>query len=124
MNATETNACRDCGKRKARPNLRGLCAKCYQIGYVRTVLFPPHGESRARHARGDCFVPRPRPATARPLPEPTGAVPGSEEKAAVLAARAADGLELFHPLDPQEGRRRGVRVPSVRVPGVLRTLSV
>lgn len=36
----------------------------------------------------------------RPLPaEPTGAVPGSEEKIKVLQGRVARGEQLYHPLD-------------------------
>ena len=37
----------------------------------------------------------------RPMPEPTTASPGSEEKLAELARRARLGLQLFHPDDPR-----------------------
>ena len=38
----------------------------------------------------------------RPLPEPTDARPGSPEKLAVLARRAAAGKELWHPDDAKQ----------------------
>ena len=37
----------------------------------------------------------------RPMPEPTMASPGSEEKLAEFARRARLGLQLFHPDDPR-----------------------
>lgn len=43
------------------------------------------------------------PEPARPLPEPTDAPAGSRAKLDVLAQRAANGLQLFH---PQDSRRR------------------
>ncbi len=51
------------------------------------------------HAQAE---PPPRPG--RPLPaRPTEALPGSPEKVAVLAARAALRLQLFHSLDRKDG---------------------
>lgn len=48
-------------------------------------------------------VPRPRVLVERfhaaPCPEPTDAMPGTPDKIAVLAARAAAGVALWHPLD-------------------------
>lgn len=48
---------------------------------------------------------------AAPLPVPTDALPGSEEKVAVLADRARKGLALHHPRDAgwsEAGMRLGL----------------
>jgi hypothetical protein len=39
-------------------------------------------------------------------PIPTGALPGTEEKIALMEARAEKGLSLFHPAEPFERRRK------------------
>jgi hypothetical protein len=35
----------------------------------------------------------------RPMPRPTSALPGTDEKLAILIERASQGQELWHPLD-------------------------
>lgn len=105
--------CRCCGVRKVvRP--RGLCWTCYNRPGVRELFGPPDPRT-AKYARrsgvGLGFRAR------APLPEPTRAEPGSAEKLAVLAARAAAGEQLFHPDDPSlSGGYGRVRVAVVRDP--------
>ena len=80
--------CRHCLVRKGvRP--RVLCGPCY---YSPVRALYPVVSKYAIHGVGGS-VKRP------PLPEPTGAAVGSNEKIAVLAARAEAGEQLFHPKD-------------------------
>lgn len=82
-------ACRHCGRAKVnRP--RGLCWDCYYAPGVRERY--PSTSKFARRSKPDFFG-------SLLLPTPTDAPPGSEEKMAVLAARAAAGESLFHPDD-------------------------
>jgi hypothetical protein len=82
--------CRHCHKnRVARP--RGLCQKCFYAPGVRD-LYPLSGSKFARRGHG-CEP------TGRLADEPTTHKPGTAEKAAVLQARAAAGVSLFHPHD-------------------------
>ena len=82
--------CIHCGKKKLnRP--RGLCWTCYYAPGVKE-LYPPTSKYARRGVGGD--------NSSSPLPaEPTDAMPGSEEKIAVLLARAERGESLFHPGD-------------------------
>lgn len=58
--------------------------------------------------RNEKYVKEPPPAL-----EPTSALPGSEEKIAVMAARFAAGLGIFHPQDA-----RGYGGPCIRGKGL------
>jgi hypothetical protein len=82
--------CRHCGVRPVnRP--RGMCWGCHGKPEVRS-LYPSTSKYARRGVRN--FVgPAPAPA------EPTAAAPGTEEKVAVLAMRAAAGQQLFHRSD-------------------------
>ena len=78
--------CRACGKRKmCRPS--GLCWSCYYNPEIRP-LFPPTSIFANRGVKD--FVGRAVP------PAPKVSIPGTEEKIAILEARAANGEELFH----------------------------
>jgi hypothetical protein len=72
---------------------RGLCFACYADPDVRAG-YAPVGDPRF-HRRGHACANAERP---RP-PEPTAALPGTEEKVAVLESRLAAGYALFHPDD-------------------------
>ncbi len=81
--------CRHCHQAHvARP--RGLCWVCYYTPGVRE-LYPP----TSKFARRGLGL-----SAARALPpQPTPALPGTPEKIAVLAQRAALRQELWHPDD-------------------------
>ncbi len=85
--------CRRCKEKQCnRP--RGLCWTCYYTPGVKdeyeitTVkgIYGSMGHKSTKHRAAPC--------------EPTGALPGTPEKIAVLEQRAALGQELWHPLDP------------------------
>jgi hypothetical protein len=99
--ARRLTAPRKPGRRRSRPGpckhcrermgyrARGLCWSCYHTPAV-LELYPPQpkgGLPLAGNARG------------RPAAAPTAALPGTPEKLAVLAARAAAGEHLWHPRD-------------------------
>lgn len=85
---TKDGLCCVCGEHRiTRP--RQLCNACYFDPELRKLA--PNGN--ASHAR-DVMQFKPRP-----LPLPTSALPGSEEKMEVLALRLELGLELYHPDD-------------------------
>lgn len=82
-------ACAHCGRAKVnRP--RGLCWTCYYTPGVRGQY--PSASKYARRGVGNH-------TGGRALPAPTAARPGTPEKEAVLTARAAAGVQLFHPDD-------------------------
>jgi hypothetical protein len=82
--------CRHCGKvRSNRP--RGLCWSCYYTPGVRERF--PSTSKFARRGVGNFNGRTPLP------PCPTGALPGTPEKVAVLEERAHQGVSLWHPLD-------------------------
>ena len=83
--------CRHCSRNRANRPL-GLCWSCYYRPGVRDRY--PSTSKYARHGVG-IGVNFHSPAPARP-PE---AVPGSPEKLAVLAERARNGEQLWHPDD-------------------------
>jgi hypothetical protein len=82
--------CRHCQKVKSnRP--RGLCWSCYYTPGVRDLF--PSTSKFARRGVGN-FNRRAK------LPScPTAALPGTQEKVAVLEERALLGVSLWHPLD-------------------------
>ncbi len=90
--------CQKCWASRAR----GLCGLCYFIPGVRERY--PLADSKYSQWAHTSW----RSATLAPglAPEPTRALPGSEEKVAVLAARFAAGVGLHSPqdarLDPEE----------------------
>ncbi len=82
--------CRHCGRAKVnRP--RGLCWTCYYTPGVKERH--PNPSKFARRGVGNLTGNRPDPAG------PTSARPGTAEKLAVLAERAKDGVNLWHPDD-------------------------
>ncbi|TXH55559.1 MAG: hypothetical protein E6Q97_08540 [Desulfurellales bacterium] len=70
----------------------------YEVYGYRTATYDAAGE-RMRFGKIERAPAGPRPCRAAPLPAPTLALPGSEEKIAVLADRARKGLALHHPRD-------------------------
>jgi hypothetical protein len=82
--------CQHCGHR-AKTRSRGLCWECSRWVEVRH-LYPSVSKYGRRGVGNDN-------AGQTLDPEPTTARPGSAEKKAVLARRAANGWALFHPLD-------------------------
>lgn len=88
--------CRHCNQvHSNRP--RGLCWSCYYSPGVRDQY--PSTSKYARRGVGN-FNGR----TALP-PLPTGALPGSPEKVAILAERARNHQSLWHPDDAPMGAR-------------------
>lgn len=82
--------CVHCGKR--RKKARGLCHKCHSTHCIRE-RYEVSDSPSTRRAEPDC-------TGTRPLPDaPTTARPGSEDKLAVLAERAARRQQLHHPDD-------------------------
>jgi hypothetical protein len=82
--------CRHCNRAPVnRP--RGLCWSCYYSPGVREQY--PSTSKFARRGIGD-FNGRAAPAAL-----PTGALPGTPEKVAILEARAQTRQSLWHPLD-------------------------
>ncbi len=93
--------CRNCNKGKVcRP--RGLCWPCYYAPGVRDRY--PSTSKYARRSYGNYF-------RTGPLPTPTDAAPGSEEKLRVLESRAAAGEQLHSPLDAKVGGSVSWEVP-------------
>lgn len=91
--AARGRVCRHCGRGAAcRP--RGLCWGCFGDPAVRALY--PVTSVFARRGAAEFTGTRPLPA------EPTATLPGSPERVAVLAARAAAGEQLFHPLDAND----------------------
>jgi hypothetical protein len=64
-----------------------LCWTCFEERAIRQ-LYPYQAGKFTRRGHGEA-----------PLPEPTGARPGTEAKMAVLEGRARRREHLFHPLD-------------------------
>jgi hypothetical protein len=84
--------CRHCGAGK-NCRAKGLCWPCSMVPAIRD-LYP----STSKFARKGVSVVN---HNAIAPAEPTDAEPGSEEKIAVLAARAERGESLFHDDDPR-----------------------
>jgi hypothetical protein len=86
--------CRHCQKvRSNRP--RGLCWSCYYRPGVRDQY--PSTSKYARRGVSDFN------GQTKVSGEPTVALPGTEEKVAILAERARMGLSLWHPKDARLG---------------------
>lgn len=84
------NVCRHCGRNKVnRP--RGLCWSCYYTPGIRNRY--PSTSKFCRRGVEDFEGPAHLP------PLPTGALPGSPAKVAVLCDRASKRLALWHPND-------------------------
>lgn len=82
--------CRHCNRVPSnRP--RGLCWSCYYTPGVRDLY--PSTSKFAR--RGVCDF----NGKIKPPSGPTSAMPGTEEKVAILEQRAARGEGLWHPAD-------------------------
>ncbi len=81
--------CRHCGKWRCKP--RGLCYACYITPEIQERYVSAHKSAR-RGIRDFC-------GGSLPLPVPTTALPGSEEKIAVLEDRAMRGKALWHEAD-------------------------
>jgi hypothetical protein len=82
--------CRHCKNSKVnRP--RGLCWSCYYKPGVREMF--PSTSKFARRGLGQLFCNAPVPAAA------TNAMPGTEDKIAVLAQRVQNQESLWHPQD-------------------------
>lgn len=95
--------CRHCGRVPCnRP--RGLCWSCYYSPGVRDLH--PSTSKFARRGLGN-FA-----GLAEEQPQPTGALPGSPEKVAILEERVLHRQSLWHPADApmdSESRRLGIR---------------
>ncbi|MFO0844836.1 MAG: hypothetical protein U0797_20965 [Gemmataceae bacterium] len=86
--------CRHCQKvRSNRP--RGLCWSCYYRPGVRDQY--PSTSKYARRGVTDFN------GQTKGFDEPTEALPGTEQKVAILAERARRGLSLWHPSDARLG---------------------
>lgn len=86
-------ACSHCGKKVVVTTIRwrrGLCGRCYDTPTIRK-----QHKSATDQGYG-LTAPMCLPA------EPTTELPGTEQKLAVLMARAAAGEHLWHPLDAPE----------------------
>jgi hypothetical protein len=81
----------NCGRIAARRR-RGLCNSCGRDPRIRRRFPMKRGGYAARPASE-------RPGRKRPLPEPTNARPGSEEKIRVLMQRVEKRQQLWHPRD-------------------------
>jgi hypothetical protein len=83
--------CRHCKKNLAcRP--RQLCTTCHHWPGIREQ-YPVSDSPFASRGTGNGNSPSPLPA------EPTGALPGTPEREAVLSERASRGEALHHPGD-------------------------
>lgn len=86
--------CQHCkAKPVNRPNC--LCWACYYAPGVRYLYKSTSPYARRGVGNGQLH--------SAPLPKPTTAEPGTEEKVLVLMARAERGEQLFHPDDPTLG---------------------
>ena len=91
LNAKPAKLCRACGHSKVN-RARGLCWVCYYTPGMRDRF--PSTSKYGRRGEGRLIGRR-----AVPLPIPTNALPGTPEKIAALATRAAAGEALWHPND-------------------------
>jgi hypothetical protein len=83
--------CLHCG-RTAGGRRRGLCVTCYRLPAVR-------GAYPALRGTGAPATPA---AGGGPAPRPTDALPGTEDKVAVLELRAEAGVSLWHARDGRQ----------------------
>ena len=85
--------CKHCHSQYRQAWRRGLCRRCHEVPEIKERY--PKLKTNRKGLAGDN---EPRLPAARP----TFARPGSPEKQAVLAERAATGQELWHPNDARE----------------------
>jgi hypothetical protein len=101
MKRGEKIICRHCGN-KRRHIHRGLCNTCYHYRpgvrqmYALIVVPKPDKPKKPKGTPKNTNKRLPLP------PEPTEHPTGSDEKIAVMSARASDGYQIFHPLDNRE----------------------
>lgn len=100
---TAATRCRHCRTNKAC-RARGLCFGCSRRPEVRALYPLPPNHHRRRGSGIDNTAPR-------LAPRPTAALPGTPEKIAVMAERAANGYAVFHPLDSRWGELGNDRRP-------------
>lgn len=93
--------CRHC-RLKAVNRARGLCWDCYYTPGTKELY--PSTSKYARRGFGNIAGELPLPS------ETTSAIPGTEEKVAVMEARATAGCRIFHPGDgPEAAENRRLR---------------
>lgn len=86
--------CRHCCKHRVnRP--RGLCWSCYYTPGV-TLLYPSTSKYAKRGVASDCNSQSDQPN------HPTDALPGTEDKLAIMEERARRGYSVFHPDDAKK----------------------
>lgn len=95
--------CRHCGARPGS-HKRGFCWGCYHTPAI--VALYPADQSRNSQGGDAAWEYTALP----PPPEPTQAVPGSEEKLRVMEWRDQNGYQVFHPQDNVPDHRRGSSV--------------
>lgn len=84
--------CRHCGEyRWVKCQARQLCSVCWRDRTIRDTYALP--ESRAKFTLQGIVT------SAEREPEPTDAVPGSDDKVLILSQRAERGESLWHPHD-------------------------
>lgn len=94
----EAIVCRHCSRARSTRG-RGLCGRCHATPGVKE-RYPPAGVCGRRgvgNAGGGAGLPA----------NPTTALPGTAEKLAAMAERAARGQVLFHPRDASGASRPG-----------------
>lgn len=103
--------CPHCERENVPIKARGICRKCYAFPEIRCLYdCLPHYVKPIQGPGSDTIV-------KRPLPEPTDALPGTEEKVKVLKERAMLGQQLWHPLDAQW---ENLEQMAERMPGNIR----
>jgi hypothetical protein len=100
--------CRHCSQRRPRHGGRGLCWSCHANLNIRRLYGPvsPRGNKAATNDE----------KLHRPLPVPTVAEPGSEEKIRVLCQRVENGELLKHPDDRELKHRSAITVFAFALP--------
>lgn len=95
MSLSQYRTCRHC-QRKSVSRPRGLCWTCYYAPGVRDK-YPPTSKYASGAVRADIDFNGP----AKPAPEATAELPLTAGKVAVLQARAAACVNLWHPDDAE-----------------------
>lgn len=90
MRTKTIRMCRHCHRRRVNRS-RGLCWACY----YNPTISDRYATAGGRGRRGICVANESPP----PCAMPTAAIPGTEDKVAVLCERAEAGVALWHPLD-------------------------
>lgn len=94
--ASRRKSCRKCLRTLNGWHRRQLCPRCYYQPKAEPVPL----ECNAIYGRRGVAL-----TASHVLDQPTSALPGTPEKAAVLERRAESGLCLWHPLDARYGER-------------------